>query len=717
MPALGLSSLPAEALGAGLPSDAGAAQVPPVTRNVCLLVRQLSGLALLLVVTTSMTTAASSDLFVAPYGNDRDRGTQGHPFRTLERARNAIRALKRRADLPARGVTVWVRGGTHELNDTFSLTVADSGAPERPVVYQAWPGEEVRLVGGKRVSDWQPVSDPAILARLPAEARGRVWQADLAALGIRDLGRLTSRGFGRPVSPAHLELFHDGRPMTLARWPNEGFATIAGIPAEAGSNDGHGGTIGSLQAGFYYNGDRPAGWRNTGDIWVHGYWAWDWANSYERVASLDTQKRLIRTAPPHGLYGFRAGQRFYFLNILEELDQPGEYFVDRESGILYFWPPAPLEEAETWVSVLEKPMILVQEASHVALRGFTLECSRGNGIEVRGGSGVRVEDCTLRNLGNWGIRIGGGTEHGVSGCHLYHLGDGGVYLEGGDRRSLIPAGHFVEDCDIHDMGRWSKCYQPGVHIRGVGNRVAHCRIHDGPHNGILLSGNEHLIEFNELYELCRETGDVGAFYLGRDWTERGNVVRYNFFHHLGGLGLGSMAVYLDDCASGVTVFGNVFYRVQRAAFIGGGRDNRVENNVFVECHPAVQIDGRGLDPSPVWHNMVYQTMKQRLEEMNWRQPPYAERYPRLADLEKYYERDEGVPPEGNVVARNICVGEWLSIHWHAQPQMVEVRANLVDQDPRFVDAEAMNFQLREDSPAWELGFERIPLGQIGPRQR
>jgi len=256
-----------------------------------------------------------------------------------------------------------------------------------------------------------------------------------------------------------------------------------------------------------------------------------------------------------------------------------------------------------------------------------------------------------------------------------------------------------------------------VLIRGVGNRVAHCRIHHGPHNGILLNGNEHLIEFNELYELCRETGDVGAFYLGRDWTERGNVVRYNFFHHLGGLGLGSMAVYLDDCASGVTVFGNVFYRVQRAAFIGGGRDNRVENNIFVDCKPAVQIDGRGLDKSPVWHGMVYDTMKKRLEEMNWRQPPYSERYPQLADLEKYYAQDEGVPPEGNVVARNICVGEWLSIGWHAQPEMVEVRDNLVNQDPRFVDAEKMNFQLRPDSPAWDLGFERIPFEEIGPREK
>jgi hypothetical protein len=156
--------------------------------------------------------------------------------------------------------------------------------------------------------------------------------------------------------------------------------------------------------------------------------------------------------------------------------------------------------------------------------------------------------------------------------------------------------------------------------------------------------------------------------------------------------------------------------VQRAAFIGGGRDNHVENNIFVECNPAVQIDGRGLDQSTVWHNMVHQTMRERLEEMNPTQPPYSTRYPELAWLVEYYrdaENQPGVGPEGTRVVRNVCVGEWLEIHWHATPEMVEESDNLTDSDPHFVDSGNLNFQLRDDSPAYELGFERIPFERIG----
>jgi len=178
--------------------------------------------------------------------------------------------------------------------------------------------------------------------------------------------------------------------------------------------------------------------------------------------------------------------------------------------------------------------------------------------------------------------------------------------------------------------------------------------------------------------------------------------------------MGSMAVYLDDCTSGVTIFGNIFYRTTRAAFIGGGRDNTVENNIFVECNPSVWVDGRGLDPSPVWRNMIYQTMKERLEAMNYHQPPYRERYPKLAELDKYYAQTTGVPPEGNTVVRNVSVGgKWLETLWHAEPAMVDVRDNLVDEDPHFVAPGRRDFRLKPDSPAYALGFQPIPVEKIG----
>ena len=94
------------------------------------------------------------------------------------------------------------------------------------MVYRAKEKGTVVFYGGRRLRDFRPVTDPAVLKRLPDEARGKVWQCDLKALGITDYGHLKVRGFAQPPSPPTLELYVDRVPMTLSRWPNEGFVGI-----------------------------------------------------------------------------------------------------------------------------------------------------------------------------------------------------------------------------------------------------------------------------------------------------------------------------------------------------------------------------------------------------------------------------------------------------------------------------------------------------------
>jgi hypothetical protein len=670
----------------------------------------------------------AADIFIGPAGRDTNPGTRAKPFATLERARDEVRRLN--AVPKGRAVTVWLAGGDYPRTNSLELAVVDSGTAQAPVTWRALPNESPRLLGGCRLTGFKPVADPATLDRLSEPARSRVVQVDLRAFGITNPGEMRSRGFNRPTVPAHCELFVGGRPMTLARWPNEGaWEKIAGFPATGVESDGHGGEPGKLQNGFFYPGDRPRLWKDTGDIWVHGYWAYDWANSYERVAAFDLDQRLIKTAAPHGVYGFRKGQRFYFLNVLEELDQPGEWFLDRATGLLYLWPPEEtLTGREVLLSLLDKPLLKLEGVSYVTMRGLTLEATRADAIEIVGGASNLVAGCVIRNLGNNGVAIRGGQGSGVRGCGVFDTGDGGVSLSGGDRKTLAGAGHFVENCHFARQGRWSKCYVPAVLMNGVGLRASHNLVHDHPHCAILFNGNDHRIEFNEIHHIALETGDVGAIYTGRDYTYRGNIIRGNFIHHTGGVGMGSMGVYMDDCVSGTEISGNIFYKVQRAAFLGGGRDHQVVNNIFVECNYAVELDGRGLDKSPVWHGMVDGTMRERLAEVPLEL--YRERYPALKSLDPYYgapgappiigDAFKGVPPEDNLVARNVCVGKWLNVYWHATPQMMKMESNLTNADPRFVRApgdgsKAADFALRPDSPAWKLGFKRIPVENIGPQ--
>jgi hypothetical protein len=174
-----------------------------------------------------------------------------------------------------------------------------------------------------------------------------------------------------------------------------------------------------------------------------------------------------------------------------------------------------------------------------------------------------------------------------------------------------------------------------------------------------------------------------------------------------------MGVFMVDCVSGTEIYGNIFQQVTRAAFLGGGRDHRVENNIFVDCHPAVQLDGRGLDASPVWHEMVYDTMQKALGAVPFEL--YRRRYPELRAVDRAYDGSRGVPPEGNVVAHNLCVGgEWLQVGWHAKQSLLEERDNYVGPDPGFMARAQADFRLQPDSPAWQLGFKRIPVEEIGP---
>jgi hypothetical protein len=666
-----------------------------------------------------------ADFHVAPTGSDAHSGSERKPFATLEKARDAVRDLKSAGKVPKAGLTVWLHGPEYVRTQALDLSEADSGTASAPIVWRSAAGSPVRLLGGRRLTGFQPVTDPAVLRRFDEAARGKVLELDLRKLGVTGFGGMSSRGFGRPVTAAHPELFFAGRPMPLARWPNgDSWEKIAGFPDGSGKNDDHGGNIGDLPGGFFYAGDRPRRWKDTADLWVHGYWAWDWANSYEHVVELDRDRRFLRTAAPHGLYGFRKGQRFQFLNVLEELDQPGEWYLDRNSGHLYFWPPSPVAGSDAVLSLLEQPLLRLNGASHVVVKGLVLEATRGNGVEIRHGSDCRIEDCVIRNIGDWGVTVDGGFRHGVVGCDVFDTGDGGVTLTGGDRQTLTPAGHFVENTHFQRQARWSRCYAPAIALTGVGMRASHNLIHDHPHAGILYWGNDHLMEFNEIHHIALETGDVGAIYTGRDYSFRGNRIRNNYIHETGGVGMGSMGVYMDDCVSGTEVTGNVFYRVHWAMFIGGGRDHRVENNLFVECDPAVRADGRGLDKSPVWRDMVDKTMRDSLNAVP--AALYRERYPAMKSLDAAYgppggpaltgDAFRGVPPSGNVIERNVCRGPWLEAGWQASESDLKVSDNYVTADPKQVGGPAEAFRIPKESPAWKTGFQAIPFSQIGLRK-
>ena len=665
---------------------------------------------LLLALAAPVASADTVTFHMAPGGDDAADGSAARPFATIERALEAHRTHA--AEAKATGRAILLAGGDYTLARPILLD-PKTVPGDAPLVLGAAEGAAPRLLGGRAVEGFAPLAEGDPLAdRLDAAARPHVLVADLKAQGVTDFGKLVSRGFGRPSRPAALEVFVDGRPMTLAAWPNDGWAAIASVPSPKPVIDKTGVKRGMVADRFGYTGDRPKRWRDADDAWVHGYWTHDWADSYERVATIDPAARHIVTVPPHGVYGYKKGQRWRVLNVPEELDRAGEWYLDRRTGRLYLWPPRPLEGADVVVSLLEEPLLALRGVENVTLRGLYVEAGRGDGVTMTDCRCCALEQCTVANMGQWGVVIRGGAACAVRRCTLRDLGEGGAVLDGGDRRTLTPAGHEAADTTVRRFARWCRTYRPAFRLAGVGQRLLHNLMEDTPHTAVLIGGNDHLIEANLVQRVCLDTGDVGAMYIGRDWTERGTVIRHNRFRDIGGVGMGSNAVYLDDCASGITVEGNLFEKVQRGMMIGGGRDNIVTGNVFIDCRLGVWIDARGIGwaKARIVQSRDSWDLVGKLKRFDCTRPPWSTKYPCLATI-----LDSGDPkePRGNVVRGNVAVRcKLLDLKQGVRAEWVDTADNEEIAGPGRVEITPAGVTVG----GRRLNVPSIPVDTIGPRK-
>jgi hypothetical protein len=607
--------------------------------------------------TTPPTIAAGAkSFFVAPTGSDRHPGDETQPFATLERARDAIRALKQAGPWPKEGVTVWIREGAYRVEQTFHLTSRDSGTASAPIVYAAKPGQRPVFTGGLRLNGFEPVRDAEVLNRLPEPARDRVLVLDLAAAGVKDLMELRLGGFGSGrgfVTHPQMELFFNDVPMPLARWPNEGFVETGPVLGPETLRASWGGIRGSPEGRFRFDHERLARWRAEPDTWLFGYWYWDWADSYERVAAIDFDAREITLTKPWHRYGYRTGQRFYALNLLAEIDQPGEWYVDRATQRLYFYPPSDPGPARVELSVTRFPMARLENVAHVRFEGLTWELGGADGLLVQGGEGVLIAGCTIRKLAGNGVELRGGKRHGLLSCDIHTLGRGGAVVAGGNRETLEAGGHFVENCHFHHLGRIDRTYTPAVWMDGVGNRIAFNRMRQLPSSAIRLNGNEHTVEFNEVHHVVLESDDQGAIDMWGNPTYRGNVIRYNSWHHIGNwdgqqeeLHIGAAAIRLDDAICGVLIQGNVFHRCASgsvgfgAVQIHGGKENRIADNLFSESRAAVSFTA--------WNDARWrETVRDALNHAAIDRELYLRRYPELNRLSEDANR--------NTVASNLVL--------------------------------------------------------------
>lgn len=585
--------------------------------------RPAPALAFLLFALTLAVPAA--EMFVAPGGGAGSPGTNDKPFATLIQARDAIRALKRAGPL-RQPVTVTVRGGVYVLDESFSLGAADAGAAEAPITYQAAPGERVVLDGGRAidVAAWKP---------LAPEARRRVHPkvdpARLVALDLRQANFKHVAPWGDRVRKIDLiGLFVNGRRMPLAQWPNAaerypsaelpGWSTMNGSASLTAFYYGAGGQPQDGDATDEVGADgsgRIERWRAAlaggHPVFLKGFWRVPWTAHLVRVSAIDPQARTITLAAnadggmgskyskPAGATGqWRLGsgkEMWQALNLLEEIDAPGEYAIDFKDGMLYFYPPARVNTLRCVIADLAEPLIeLKAGADHIRLVGFTLQHGLGDGVKINDASGVRVAGCTICNVNGDGIAASGRAARNLEMCgnDICQTGGAGMRLSRlGDRAALTPSGCAVINNHIHHVGRVG--FDEGISMTDcVGVTVAHNLIHDGPARGVVYSScNNCLFEKNEIHNIALETSDMGAFYAYGGWSTYGNVLRGNLIHHISN----ANGIYFDDGDSGDTAEENVISGALLGFLVGGGHHNIMRRNLIIgAARGAVHIDNRGI---------------------------------------------------------------------------------------------------------------------------
>jgi Right handed beta helix region len=679
---------------------------------------------------------------IATNGNDANPGTQELPLATLEGAREAIRNLKKTSGLPAGGVTVWIHGGTYPLSKTFTLGAGDSGTSGAPVVFRSCPGEKVALTGGRSISGFVPYKD-------------QILKTDVSTQGLKGV--------------YFRQLFLDGKRQPLARYPNAdptnpitgGWAYVDGallpmykdIPGE----DKH--TLHPKASDLHH-------WSHPEEAEVFIYPRFNWWNNIVPIKSVDDTNRTITLAKDCS-YAIRPNDRYFIQNLPEELDAPGEWYLDKTNSTLYFWPPIPLEGKKLLAPALGTLIHLDPGTSDITFRGMTLECCGGTAVVMKETTNCLVASCTLHNVGDIegnAIWINGGKNNGAVGNDISDIGRSGIALQGGDRITLTPAGNYADNNHIHHVGTYYK-QGVGVEMTGCGNRASHNLIHDGPRFGILFMGNNHVIEYNHLHHLCLETEDTGAMYTGgRDWiSARGTVLRYNFIHDIYGFGqekgkwvspFFAWGIYLDDNTGGVDVIGNVVARCTISCLhLHDGRDNLIQNNVFVEGgRQQVTYSGwtstnkswtkfhddlvKGYDSikdQPAWkgmrnigispdqsvltNGMVMIGNQFYCNIIDYRSTNSALYAMKDVPFDRNTFDYDLISHHGIPVTNSIRLSDTNATKpsqtWEGWQQLGNDRHSVIS-DPLFKDTSTDNYTISTESPAYSLGFKQIPMEKIGP---
>jgi len=542
---------------------------------------------------------------VSETGDDLNDGSFSSPVRTIEKARDIIREKRLHGEIKNEPANIVLREGVYEVGKTIELTTADSGEELFTLTIKGYEDEKVRLTGGKDISaSLLSDADDSIKARIIDEtARENIKAVNLYDMGITDLGEISRRGHQISENKiTQAEVSVDGQKLKLAGWPNEGFVgldTVVEYGTRRNPASGDNGVNITSGCSFTYKGyDRPLKWREPEKAWISGVLTSNFAYDYYPLEKVEGNKIILREG---AITDYYSKQFFRFENIPEELDMPGEYYIDRDDGMLYIYMPEGCsDDSVITVSLLKEDMIKVSNARNIEFQNIEISDSRKSGIATSGEcSNIIVDNCKIHSIAKNGVSFSNCTFSSVRNSEIYDIGENGISVKGGDFSKAISSGNVIYNNDIYRFAQIERSYNSGVYIgyQSVGVKVMNNHIHDAPHAGIIFYGINNEISYNEIDNVVNEFHDMDAVYVNNydmPW-ERGNKIYYNYFHDIGGENFNGehqmnvSCIRTDNNGHGLTIRKNIFYNIGKGATnnVSGihaqGTHNKIEGNLFVDC--------------------------------------------------------------------------------------------------------------------------------------
>ena len=678
-------------------------------------------------------SALSGEFYVAPGGSDANPGTKDKPFATLAHARDVVRQANAKLREP---VTVLLHGGTYYLHEPVVFGPADSGTAECPVTYGAYPGEKPVISGGKRIAGWKRGGDKVWTVEIPEVKQG-TWY--------------------------FRQLFANGQRRQRARLPREGHYKVAAPPD-------------SPKWSFKFQpGQIDPKWRNLDDVEV--VLLQYWTEARLRIKSIDQTDNIVRFTGA----AFRPmtwSNGWYVENVYEGLTDPGEWYLDRKSGVLHYWPlPGEnMEELEVIAPVARQWIRLEGDykngnlVRYINFRGLRFHHSSWSldkrlgysyqqaaveltpesllwngypaeglstpqsqvevpaGIWARGAHHVRFEDNEIAHTGAWGIYLRLGChDNAVVGNYIHDMGAGGIRVGGTDVtfddaeetcRTTITDNILRDGCAVY-LGA------PAVWIgMSSGNRIAHNEI-TGRWQWAVSFGfqwaymppqnaRDNVVEYNHCHHVINSPLSTHAVIYSLG-VQPGSVIRHNLVHHC----TGAHGICLDNGSAGVLVEHNIVHHGQRGNLVFNHDDlgNIIQNNIFAFATSGQMFrhgDTGRLDQTGILYRNIFY----------WKN-------------DKLFGRDKW--PEVNRGPWKTHLPDWTTdfdivmdynLYYDAGGQPVKFLTFTFDEwkkkgmgkssivaDPLFVDPENGDFTLKPDSPAFKLGFKPIDLTGVGPRPR